>query len=160
MPRWSTSGAHPASPWSPRSDVRTAPASGIRRGSRSPGARDPRPWERAARPARPEVAAPAPQGEDGADHRRQPARLDDLAPPGPERDAALGEGDEVAVEVGLPVGRPLVPQPAVQLDERVVVGVLDVAPDPAVRAGRRRLPVTGRQAVRPLDVAQVAPLQG
>lgn len=108
---------------------------------------------------------PAPRREHGSHHDRQPTRVQDLLPPGPQREVTAHRGAEVSVEVGPPVLRSGVAELPVELDQRPVTAVADVAVDgPDLLTlqqsdGLPHLALPGRQAVGPFDVAQVAHLQ-
>jgi hypothetical protein len=99
---------------------------------------------------------PAASGQDLAYALGQATRLEDLAPADTHGDVTDDSGVDVAVQVVPAVHGPLVAEPAVELDACPPSEVLDVAHRSTVRSLTAGL----GQLVRPLDLAEVAALQG
>jgi hypothetical protein len=83
---------------------------------------------------------------------------EDLSVAEPDRRLAGLGRDDVAIQVGRPVGVLLVPEPTVELGDHVVAQVLHVAITGGPTEDHPALPTPGGESVRALDVTQVAHL--
>lgn len=99
------------------------------------------------------LALPSAQAQRAADHERQPARVEHLAPARSERREPVGGRRQVAVQVCPAIRGRGVAEPSVQLDERAEEGVADIAEqgrrlDARPGRGPARAPAAARWAAR------------